>query len=99
MSVKDRITEFKTRVEPNICERVIKEDDKTGAHLVNRKVKEKYKYYKCDYCGEEIKIEKEWVKQTGGTYELPASLTKQGKIILALHNKCLKATLKEFEED
>lgn len=97
--IRDRLTELENRGEPAVLVRIMKDDDALGVHLVNRKIKEKYKYYKCDYCGEDIKIEKEWAKQTGGTYEFPHSMTKRGKIIVALHNKCFKKALKEFEED
>lgn len=98
--IKDRLTELKNRGEPAVLVKIIREDDDgVGSHLINRGIKDRYRYYKCDYCGEEIKLEKEWAKQTGGTYELPHSMTKRGKIIVALHNRCFKKALKEFEED
>lgn len=99
MSIKNRITEFRTRVEPTVFEKVIKEDDGIGSHLVNKKVKEKYKYYICDYCGQEIKIADKWSERTGSKAIIPSSITKQGEIVLALHNKCLKPMLKELEEE
>ena len=97
--IKDRLTELQNRGEPTALIKIIKDDDGVGSHLVNKKIKDRYKYYYCDYCGKEIKIEKEWAKQTGGTYEIPHSITKRGKVIVALHNKCFKKALKEFEED
>lgn len=97
--IRERITEFQTRGEPAVLTRIIKEDDGIGTHLVGKKIKERYRYYNCDYCGEEIKLEKDWSKQTGGTYEIPHTITKKGKVIVALHNKCFKPALKEFEED
>lgn len=99
MSIKNRINELKTRVEPTVFEKVIKEDDGIGTHLVNKKVKEKYKYYMCDYCGQEIKITEKWAEKQGSKITIPASVTRQGEVVVALHNKCLKSTLKEFEED
>jgi hypothetical protein len=99
MSVKNRMVEFKTRIEPTVFERIIKEEDGIGAHLVNKKVKEKYKYYMCDYCGQEIRIADKWAERTGSKVTIPSSITKQGEIVLALHNKCLKPMLKELEEE
>ncbi len=99
MSVKNRMLEFKTRIEPTVFERIIKEEDGIGVHLVNKKVKEKYKYYMCDYCGQEIRIADKWAERTGSKVTIPSSITKQGEIVLALHNKCLKPMLKELEEE
>ena len=42
-----------------------------GSHLVNYKKEKDYDYYKCDYCGAEIKILNEKNKMTGGTIVLP----------------------------
>lgn len=95
---------LQTRANPIVHEKIIKEDeDDIGKHLVKSKakVKEKYKYYICDYCGEEIKIENTWGKQTGEVVKFPASLTgvKIGGLTLALHYRCLKTVTKEFEEE
>ena len=49
-----------------------------------------YDYYKCDYCGEEIRIEKNRIHQSGGI------IFYKNKE-LALHNKCLKSFLKKEE--
>lgn len=98
MGIKDKMTELEIRKEPQILTKIIKEDT-IGCHLVKAEIKEKYKYYVCDYCGEEIRVEKEWAKQTGGRYEIPQSLTKRGNIIIAIHNKCLKKVIRELEED
>ena len=97
--IKNRLTELENRGAPAVFVKIIKDDDGIGSHLVNKSIKNRYKYYKCDYCGEEIKLEKDWTKQSGGTFELPHSMTKRGKIIIALHNKCFKKAIKEFEED
>lgn len=66
--------------------------------LVNYKKEKLYKYYKCDYCGEEIKILKKTQEMTGGIAIIPHTVTKRGELKLALCNKCLKPALKEFEE-
>lgn len=67
--------------------------------LVNHKKEKLYKYYKCDYCGAEIKILKKTQEMTGGIATIPHTITKRGELKLALCNKCLKPALKEFEEE
>lgn len=99
MRVKDRISELQDRGEPIVNIKIIREDDNLGAHLVNRKIKEKYKYYRCDYCGEEIKISDKWDEKTGSKIVIPSSITKCGEVTVALHNRCLKPMLKELEEE
>ena len=98
MGIREHLTELEARKEPQIQTRIIKEDI-AGRHLVKAQIKEKYKYYVCDYCRGDIRIEKEWAKRTGGIFELPHSMTKRGKIVVALHNICFKKVIKEFEED
>lgn len=67
-------------------------------HLVKYKPELDYEYYICDYCGQEIRVENKWENKTGGITQLPNSITNRGKIKIAIHNKCLKPLLKEFEE-
>lgn len=50
-----------------------------GSHLVNRKVEKEYDYYKCDYCGDEIKILKEKQEiMSGGIVTIPQQLLGEG---------------------
>lgn len=67
------------------------------SHLVKYKQEIEYKYYLCDYCGEEIRITDKWENKTGGIAELPNSITNRGKVKIAIHNKCLKELTKELE--
>lgn len=97
--IREKIINLKYRDRPEIYKKIVKEDDGIGSHLVKSKTKVKYKYYICDYCGKEIKIEKDWGERTGGKVILPGSLTKSGEIVLALHNKCLKLVISKLEED
>lgn len=69
-----------------------------GCHLTNCKPRKEYDYYKCDYCGKEIKILDKKQDMTGGTITFRHIVTKHGDIEMALHNKCLKPVLKIFEE-
>ena len=69
-----------------------------GSHLVKVKKEILYKYYKCDYCGDEIKIMSKKQDMSGGIVVLPQTLTKRGELKLAICNKCLNPLLKEFEE-
>lgn len=64
--------------------------DQLGSHLVKNPSKKMYEYYKCDYCGGEIELKESSIEQTGGTIEFRG-------MKLALHNKCLKNMLKEYE--
>lgn len=69
-----------------------------ASHLVNYKNEKEYEYYKCDYCGSEIKILSKRYEMTGGIITIPYTVTKRKDINLALCNKCLKPVLKLFEE-
>ena len=97
--ILNRYEEFRDREKPIKQTKVIKEDTGIGTHLVKAKIKEKYSYYICDYCGEEIKIEKDISKRTGGTCYLPGCLTNKAPIMVALHNKCFKPVIEEFKEE
>lgn len=66
-------------------------------NTVQSKKEKLYDYYKCDYCGKDIPINKKWEEKQGGIVELKASITGLFAIKLALHNKCLKSVIKEFE--
>lgn len=70
-----------------------------GKHLIKYKNEKDYDYYKCDYCGKEIKILKKRQEMTGGTIKFTHLVTKHGDIELALHNRCLRSAIKLFEEE
>jgi hypothetical protein len=70
-----------------------------ASHLVNYKKQKEYEYYKCDYCGAEIKILEKRQEMTGGIVTMPYTITRKKEINLALCNKCLKPALKEFEKE
>lgn len=69
-----------------------------SSHLVKHKVEKEYDYYKCDYCGDEIRILKKWQEMSGGIVEIPHTVTRRGKITLVLCNKCLRPVLSEFDK-
>lgn len=68
------------------------------SNLVNAKKTKLYEYYRCDYCGDEIRLDIKQQERSGGIVNFPHSLTKRGKLELALCNKCLNKALKEFKE-
>jgi len=70
-----------------------------ASHIVQYKKKVLYKYYKCDYCGAEIKILEKRQEMTGGITTLPNSLTRRGEVKMALCNKCLNPVLRELENE
>lgn len=76
-----------------------KEKPNDSSHLVNYKIEKEYEYYKCDFCGDEIKILKNKYKMTGLILELPKTLTRKRKTKLALCNKCINPAVKLFEEE
>lgn len=67
-----------------------------GNNTVKSKKEILYKYYICDYCKEKIIICKRHIDQDGGV----KNIRIYGKINLnlALHNRCLKPTLKLINE-
>ena len=89
--IKERETALKHRKEIEKYQKY-KSKDTIGSHLVSEKKVKLYNYYKCDYCEGEIKIEDNRAEQTGGIIEFKG-------MTLALHNKCLKEVLKEYEEE
>lgn len=94
--IVEQINKFKNRDKIQKYTKVIKEDTKSNA--LKAKVIEKYQYLKCDYCGDEIRLDTKRENRTGGTKVFPHSFTKCGKVELTLCNKCLKPVIKEFEE-
>ena len=67
------------------------------SNVVNSKKEKDYEYFICDYCHEEIKIKDKKHEMTGGICIIPSSLTKRQAVKAVLHNKCLKAAIKELE--
>lgn len=91
----ENITKFYTRKAVPKYVKEIREN--TNSNIVKGKVVRKYEYWKCDYCSDEIKLNKKQKERSGGIVILPNSLTKKGNLQLVLCNKCLKNVLKEFE--
>jgi len=97
LKIANRLEYFRDREKP-AKQTKYKKDRTASTYLTKTKIKQDYKYYICDFCGEEIKIEKDIDRRTGGTCFIPKSLTGREEIELALHNRCLNSVLKEFEE-
>ena len=94
--IVEQIDKYKNREKIQKYTKEIKED--TKSNILKAKVIEKYQYLICDYCGDEIRLDKKEYERTGGTKVFQHSFTKSGKIELALCNKCLNPVIKEFEE-
>lgn len=71
----------------------------SGNSVVNAKRKKAYDYYKCDYCGAEIRIKEKRHEMTRGIAIIPHTITRRGELRLALCSKCLKPALKELEKE
>lgn len=97
IGIKNKVSSWAERAE--ILKRTKLKPKPAGSHLVKYKDEIDYKYYICDYCGEEIRIEKKWEQKEGGILELPHSLTNRGKVKVVVHNRCLKRLIKELEEE
>lgn len=82
------------RVEPVKCTKYIFEE--IGSNTVKAKKKKDYDYYVCDYCKKTIILYKDRSKRDGGIASFPINSYK--KMTLALHNRCLKATRKIFND-
>lgn len=67
-----------------------------GSNVNNGRKEEDYKYMTCDYCEEEIRVENDPQKRTGGVHTI--RITKIKSIKIAAHNKCLKPLIKEINE-
>ena len=93
--IKENIFKYKQRKE---IPKYKKEQKNSNSYLVNSKPKKIYEYYICDYCNDEIRLDTKKHERSGGIVSIPQSLTKRGKIVLALHNKCLNKVIKEFQD-
>lgn len=96
LRIRNRLGELKFRAEIPKYIKFKKSSDKSN--IVNAEKKKLYEFYKCDFCGDEIRLVKDIHKRSGGIVDFPQTLTKSGKITLALHNKCLNLAIKEFLE-
>lgn len=75
----------------------IKYKQKEKSNITNTKKEKEYEYFLCDYCSQEIKIEDKRHEMSGGICIIPQSLTKRQPLRVVLHNKCLRAAIKELE--
>lgn len=94
--LKQNLLEKRTKIE------VFKQYKKQSKvnHLSRDKQKKEllYKFYKCDYCGDEIRILTKHYEQSGGITILPATLTRGTDLKVVLCNKCIKPVVKEYEK-
>lgn len=97
MDIINRLEQLQARKEITKHEKIVREEE--HSNIIKTKKKKIYDYYKCDYCGDEIRLDIKQAERTGGIVEFPHVLTKRGKVKLALCNKCLKKVLKEFEQE
>lgn len=92
--IVNRYNELYYRLKP-IVQTKFEKTNTIANHLTKEKTKKLYKYYICDYCGAEIKID----KKRDGIVILPRTLTKKDPLKLALCNRCINAVVAEFEEE
>ena len=92
--IKNRIDELQERKE--IIKHTKTKKENQQSNVVATRITKLYEYYKCDYCGDEIKLNVKQQERSGGIVNLPHSLTKRGKLTLVLCNKCLNSVIKEF---
>lgn len=93
--VKENIMKLKSRKE--IIKHIKEIKEETYSNLEKSRTIKKYEYYKCDYCGDEIRLDIKRQERSGGIATIPHSITKCGKLELALCNKCLNKVLAEFQ--
>ena len=97
MKIRNRLEQLQAREKITKYEKIIREEE--HSNIIQTKKKKLYDYYKCDYCGDEIRLDIKQAERTGGIVEFPHILTKRGKVKLVLCNKCLTKALKEFEQE
>ena len=96
--IKENYTKFLVRKEPTLHTKY-EVTENEASHLVGTKKKKLYDFYTCDCCKKEIPIKNQkWEEKIGGVIVLPAALTKDKAIKIAVCNKCLNGALKEFEK-
>lgn len=94
------MTEIENRKAPEVFSKYKEAAEKNHLSARNKeKPKLDYKYYCCDYCHNEIKIDSKWENRTGGVLEIPLSMWPRGRLKMALHNGCYKAAMKEIERE
>lgn len=90
------IEKLKYRTKVPVYLKEIKE--KGTCNTVRSKTIKKYRYLKCDYCNDEIRLDIKESERSGGIATLPHSLTGYGDIEVALCNKCIKKAVKDLEK-
>lgn len=90
------IHQLKTRKE--IPKYIKEEKTNDDSNVVRTQKKKLYEYYKCDYCKDEIRLDKKQHERSGGIVTFPKELTKCGDVTMVLCNKCLKKVIEEFEK-
>lgn len=86
---------LKSRTEIPKYTKELKQNESCNVVKTNRT--KLYEFYKCDYCGEEIVLNKKQHERSGGIVIFPHTLTRMGNITLALCNKCLNNAINEFK--
>ena len=67
------------------------------SNVVNTQKKKLYEYYKCDYCKDEIRLDKKQYERSGGIVTFHKELTGCGNVTMALCNKCLNKVIKKLK--
>lgn len=92
--IRNRLYELQTRKEIPKYEKIKRENE--ISNVVETKKEKIYDYYICDYCNDEIRLDKKVAERSGGIVNFPDTLTKKGRVRLVLCNKCLNSAIKEF---
>lgn len=94
--IRNRLDKLQFRKEIPIYEKILTKHQ--DSNVVRTERKKIYKYYICDYCKDEIRLDKRHNERSGGIVDFPQTLTKRGKLTLVLCNKCLNKAITEFIE-
>ena len=95
LKIKDKLEFLKQRQDIPKYEKFQRLNEQSNV-VKTKKTKILYTYYKCDYCGDEIRLDIKFNERSGGIVNFPHTLTKCGKLTLVLCNKCLNNAIKEF---
>ena len=93
----NKLNVYKLRARKEVPKYTKEEKIDNESNVVHTQRKKLYDYYRCDYCKEEIRLDKKQYERSGGIVTFHKELTGCGNITMALCNKCLNKVIQELE--
>lgn len=92
--IRNRLNQLQQRKE--ILKYTKNKRENQESNIVSTKTTKLYDYYKCDYCRDEIRLNKKQSERTGGIVTFPHTLTKRRKINTCSLQQMLKQSHKRI---